>query len=225
MFRSFLAYIQVEFNILLRNKGEWLHVLLFYAITLALFGFSMTQTAALPAAVGGAVLWVALLFSMLSLSHSVLRKDLEEGWLEQLKLTPYPLWLFLLAKMIAHWLTVGLGLLILLPLGLIWLNFPLSLLWGFGIIYLLATPALMMMVLFGASLTLGLPQPGMLIGVMLLPLYVPVLILGQSALQVLHQGGPWPAFESALLAALSIVSIVCLPYFSALSLQQTSEDE
>lgn len=223
MIKVLAHYFTVELKLMLRNKGDWIPVLLLYSLTIALFGFSLSRETELLIRVSPVVIWVAVLFSMLTMSELALRKDLEEGWLSQLKLSPYPLWLFMLSKALAYWLLLGLGFIVLLPLVSFWLYFDASLAIGLGIVFLITTPALILLMMLAASLTVGLPQPGLLLGLLLLPLYTPILILGQSAVATL-QLMQKPIFEGALLAAISILCALFLPFLCSLTLQQTSED-
>lgn len=223
MLSNLLRYIGMELRILCRQPADWVQPLLLYVITIALFGFSLSNQANLLKEIGSVVIWVAILFAMLSLSENMLRKDIEEGWLNQLKMCETPLWVFMLGKAIAYWCMVLFGLFISLPIIAVWLYFDLSVLWGIAIVFLIATPALLVTMLFGLSLTVGLPKPSLLLGLILIPICIPLLILGQSAIQNL-QSEHWPGFEYALLAAISIVTVMFLPFLSALSLKQTSEE-
>lgn len=219
---TFIETLKYEILLLLRNKGGWVPVLLLYSLTIALFAFSLSKNQALLLAAGPAIIWVAVLFSMLTLSELTLRKDVDEGWLSQLKLSGQPLWLFILAKGLAFWLILSSGFLLLLPVVAFWLYLKFSILIGIGFIYLITLPSLILLMLLGVSLTVGLPQPGLLLGLLLLPLYVPILILGQSAVAT-FQYGQWPGFEVGFLGAISMMSILFLPLLTDLTLQQARE--
>lgn len=222
MLMTFIETLKYEILLLLRNKGGWVPVLLLYSLTIALFAFSLSKNQALLLAAGPAIIWVAVLFSMLTLSELTLRKDVDEGWLSQLKLSGQPLWLFILAKGLAFWLILSSGFLLLLPVVAFWLYLKFSILIGIGFIYLITLPSLILLMLLGVSLTVGLPQPGLLLGLLLLPLYVPILILGQSAVAT-FQYGQWPGFEVGFLGAISMMSILFLPLLTDLTLQQARE--
>tara|TARA_R110002110_G_scaffold33533_1_gene114805 strand:+ start:120038 stop:120709 length:672 start_codon:yes stop_codon:yes gene_type:complete len=223
MLKVFFLYIGLELKILCRSRADWIQPLLLYLLTISLFGITLSGEKEILTQVGGVILWVAILFAMLTLSENMLRKDIEEGWLNQLKISPTPLWLFLLGKGVAYWLVIGLGLLASLPIIAVWLYFSLNMALGLAFIYFIATPALVVLLLFGLSLTVGLPKPGLLLGLLLLPLCIPILILGQSAVRVL-QANQWPVFESALLGAITIVTVMFLPILSAFSLEQTCDE-
>lgn len=223
MLAQLQQYIRMELKILLRQPSEWMQPLLLYTITIALFGLTLSNQTELLQEVGGVVIWVAILFAMLSLAENIFRKDIEEGWLSQLKLSQTPLWIFMLGKAIAFWCVIFLGLMISLPIIILWLSFDLAMLSGMALIFMIATPALMVLLLFGLSLTMGLPRPSLLLGLILVPICIPILILGQSAIHQLRLAS-WPAFELAILGAISIVMVMFLPILSALALKQTSEE-
>ncbi len=222
MLKIFFHYVALELKILCRSRADWIQPLLLYLLTISLFGITLSGEKELLSQVGAVVLWVAILFSMLTLSENMLRKDIEEGWLNQLKMSPNPLWLFLLGKGVAYWMVIGFGLIASLPIIAVWLYFSFNMVIGLAFIYLITTPALIVLLLFGLSLTVGLPKPGLLLGLLLLPLCIPVLILGQSAVRVL-QTNQWPSFECALLGAITIITVMFLPVLSAFSLEQTCD--
>lgn len=223
MLRMLAQSFQYEWLLFARRKADWIPVLLLFGLTVVLFGFSLSNHREILAEVGPTIIWVSILFSMLSLSELTLRKDVQEGWITQLRLSAQPLWVYILAKAIAFWSLLTLSFILMLPIILSWLYLDLNMVGGMLIIYTIATPALILIMMLGSALTVGLPQPGLLLGLLLLPLYVPILILGQSALQGI-QNEQWPRFESALLGALSLVCIICLPYLIDVTLQHTSEE-
>jgi len=222
MLKIFFHAVSLELKILCRNRADWIQPLLLYLLTISLFGITLSGEKEVLSRIAAVILWIAILFSMLTLSENMLRKDIEEGWLNQLKLSPNPLWLFLLGKGAAYWVVIGLGLLASLPIIGIWLCFNINMALGLAFVYFITIPALIALLLFGLSLTVGLPKPGLLLGLLLLPLCIPVLILGQSAVRAL-QVNQWPTFECALLGAIAIITVMFLPILSALSLEQTCE--
>ena len=127
MLKIFFHYVALELKILCRSRADWIQPLLLYLLTISLFGITLSGEKELLSQVGAVVLWVAILFSMLTLSENMLRKDIEEGWLNQLKMSPNPLWLFLLGKGVAYWMVIGFGLIASLPIIAVWLYF--SLIW------------------------------------------------------------------------------------------------
>lgn len=222
MFRVLKQATKYELILLMRNKGDWIPVLLLFSLTIVLFGFSLSQEKTLLSQASPTIIWVAILFSMLSLSELTFRKDLEEGWLSQIRLSGNPLWLFVYSKALAFWALLSFSFVVLLPISILWLYLEPNLILPVLFIYFITTPALIFIMLLGVALTIGLPQPGLLLGLLLLPLYIPILILGQSATAALQYHN-WPAFECAMLAAVSIVCIIFAPFLIGLTLQQTSE--
>jgi len=148
------------------------------------------------------VLWITALLSNLLTSDTVFRSDFDDGSLEQLLLAPQPLYLSVLAYIAAHWLTTGLLLAAVSPVFALMLNLSLSALGVLVVSLLLGTAVLSLLGAIGAALTVGLKRGGMLISLLILPLYMPVLIFGSAAVQAAVSGipaGPYLAILGAML--------------------------
>ena len=148
------------------------------------------------------ILWIIALLSNLLTSDAVFRSDFEDGSLEQLLLSPQPLYLSVLAYIGAHWLITGLLLALVSPLFAVMLNLPGSAVGALVISLLLGTAVLSLVGGIGAALTVGLKRGGMLISLLILPLYMPVLIFGSAAVQAAVSGvaaGPYLALLGAML--------------------------
>lgn len=163
-----------------------------------------------------------MLTSLLSID-TLMRIDQEEGILEQLALSDYPLWWLLLAKSVAVWLASCLPLVLLVPVmaSALYLTWDESFI--LGITLLVGSPALSFIGILGASLTVGLPRAGLLLMLLLLPLYLPVLILGESALEATVTQG-WPIFQIALLLAFSLLSMMLAPLAASAALKAAMDE-
>ena len=146
------------------------------------------------------------------------RSDFEDGSLEQWVVSPHPLALLVLAKVLAHWAFSGLALVLLAPLLGLMLGMPLSALPVLLISLLLGTPVLSLLGAVGAALTVGLKRGGLLLALLILPLYIPVLILGSGALQAALQGLP-AAGHLLWLSSLTALAVTLTPFAIAAGLK------
>ncbi|MBD1554199.1 heme exporter protein CcmB [Pseudomonas typographi] len=202
-----------EVRLLCRRPGELLNPLVFFAIVVALFPLALGAQPQLLQAVAPGLVWVAALLAVLLSLEGLFRSDFEDGSLEQMVLSPQPLALLMLAKVLVHWLFSGLALVLLAPLLGVMLGLPLVCLPVLLASLLLGTPVLSLLGAIGAALTVGLKRGGLLLALLVLPLYIPVLILGSGALQAALQGLPsggyllWLASLAALALALAPLAI------------------
>jgi heme exporter protein B len=203
-----------DLRLAMRSRAELGVQLLFYVIVVALFPLSMAPDRALLATLGPGVLWVAaLLASLLSLPR-LFAADHADGTLEQIALSPMPLEALVAGKIVAHWLTTGLPVVLLVPVtGLAYQLDAESL----GVMMaglLLGTPILSLLGAIGAALTLGVRGGGSLLALLILPLYVPVLIFGAGAVDAVRAGLGASANLSLLGAGLA-VAILAAPFAAA----------
>ncbi len=173
-----VATVRRELLLAMRSPGDVINPLMFFIIAVTLFPLSGGVEDAFLATIAPGVIWVtALLAVMLSLD-SLFRADYEDGNLEQLLMSPQPLYFLVLSKVLGHWLMACLPIIILAPVLALMLKLP-----GEGISALvvslaLGTPILVLIGAIGMALTVGLSRSGLLLAVLILPLYVPVLIFG-----------------------------------------------
>lgn len=213
------AIVVHDLRLAWRRGADTLTVLAFFVIAALLFGFGLGADAALLARAAPGLIWVtALLASMLALDR-LFAMDFEDGSLDQWVLTDQPLELIVLAKALAHWIASGLPLIAAAPLLGLMLNLPAA---AFGPLMLalaLGTPTLALIGAIGAALTLGARRGGVLISLLVLPLYIPVLIFGvaavDSALGGADAGTRLMALTGFLLAALALA-----PFAAAAALKQ-----
>ncbi|MNO93493.1 Heme exporter protein B [compost metagenome] len=163
-------------------------------------------------------MWVAALLAVLLSLDGLFRSDFEDGSLEQWVLSPHPLPLLVLAKVLAHWLISGLALVLLAPLFALMLGLPGRCLPVLLLSLLLGTPILSLLGAVGAALTVGLKRGGLLLALLILPLYIPVLILGSGALQASLQGLP-TAGHLLWLSSLTALALTLTPFAIAAGLK------
>ncbi len=222
MVRPFLALIGRDLRLAFRGGIGSLVSVVFFIIAVTLFPLGVGPSLDLLERIAPGVLWVcALLAAMLSLDR-MFHDDHEDGTLEQIALGVLPLHLVALAKAIAHWLTTGLPLVLAAPVLAVLLNLSTE---GFVVLIvslLLGTPILSLIGSIGAALTIGLRRGGVLISLLVLPLYVPVLIFGVGAVE----GAIYGFGERAhllILASGLIVALVLAPFAAAAALRLSQE--
>lgn len=216
---AFWALVRRDVLLAWRDAGALWTAIGFYLVVVAVLPLGLGPDLNLLARIAPGVLWVALLLSVLLTLERMLQIDYEDGSLEVMLLgSPQPE-LLVAAKALAHWLTSALPLVVAAPvLGLL-LNFDLS---GYGILVasmLAGTPALSFLGAVGAALTLGLRRGGILLTVLILPLYIPVLIFGVSAISTYLVGPGSPLPSLLVLIAFSLAAIVLGPFFAAMALR------
>jgi heme exporter protein B len=191
----------------------------FYLVVVTMLPLSLGPDLNLLSRIGPGLLWVAMLLATLLSLGRLFETDFEDGSLEVLAIGPLPLEAVAAAKSLAHWLTTGIPLTILAPvLGLL-VNLPLE---AYGVLVatmLAGTPAVSFIGAIGAALTLRARRGGVLIALLMLPLYVPTLLFGIEAISaaLTESGGFMPAF--LILVAISLASVVLAPLAAALALR------
>ncbi len=205
-----------------RQRADVLSTLFFFVIVVSLFPLGIGPETQLLRSIAPGTVWVAaLLASMLSLNR-VFANDYHDGTLEQMLLTPQPLYLVVLGKVMAQWLVSEVPLVLIAPL--IGVQFGLSpdTLLVLFISLLIGTPILSLIGSIGAALTLGLRGGGVLVALLVLPLYIPVLIFGAGAVDATIIGID-PAANIYLLSAMLVLSLVFAPWATAAALRISLE--
>ena len=218
MLSPVFAIMARDLRLALRRQADIVSVLFFFIIVVSLFPLGIGPEPEQLRKLAPGVLWVAaLLATMLSLPR-LFADDHRDGTLEQLALAPQPLALVVLGKVLAHWLVSGLPLAVLAPV--LGLQFGLSseALWVLCLSLLIGTPALSGIGAIGAALTLGVRGGGVLLSLLVLPLYIPVLIFGSGAVDATLVGLGAQAHLS-LLGALTLGGIFFAPWPTAAALR------
>jgi heme exporter protein B len=206
----------------LRRRSDVATALLFFVIVASLFPLGIGAEPNLLRGIAPGVIWVAaLLSSMLSLSR-LFAGDHADGTLEQLVLGAAPLGVVVAAKTFAHWLVSGLPLVVIAPVIALQYDVGSDLYGVLALSLLLGTPVLSIIGAIGAALTLGLRGAGVLLSLLVLPLYVPVLILGAGAVEMAGTGLS-PSGQLLLLGAMLIVAATLAPWATAAALRISLE--
>ncbi len=213
-----IALLRRDLVLAWRRRGELFLPLLYAVIVAALFPFALGPDPELLARIAGGVLLVIVVLAMLPALESMFRVDLEDGTLEQWLLAPQPLALLALTRVIAHWLTTVLPLVVVMPLLGALLNLPVKVLPVLIVALLLATPLLVLLGSVLSALAAGARRSGILLALMLLPLAVPVVIFAAGAIAAAQAGMPFIAPLTWLAAAL-ILAIVLAPLACAAALR------
>ncbi len=206
----------------MRRKADVLTTLFFFVIVVSLFPLGVGPEMKILRTIAPGVVWVAaLLASMLALGR-LFSGDYLDGTLEQMLLAPQPLGMLVIGKVIAHWLVSGLPLVLLAPLLGIQFDLPGDALLMLMASLLLGTPVLSLIGAIGAALTLGLRGGGVLVSLLVLPLYVPVLIFGAGAVEATVSGLGAQAHLS-LLGAFLVLASFFAPWAAAVALRISLE--
>ncbi|BAO43465.1 heme exporter protein CcmB [Thiolapillus brandeum] len=222
MFSAFRTIVARDLLLAMRRRSDVLTTLFFFVIVISLFPLGIGPELNTLRLIAPGVFWVAaLLASMLAL-EKLFFVDYQDGALEQMLLTPQPLSILVLGKVFAHWLVTGLPLVLLSPL--LGLQYDLS---GETIAVLMftlliGTPTLGLIGAIGAALTLGIRGGGVLVSLLVLPLYIPVLIFGAGAVEA-EASGLGGAGHLSMLGAILLVSILAAPLATAAALRISAE--
>ena len=218
----FFWIIKRDLLLAVRRRSDVLTTLFFFVIVVSLFPLSVGPEMNLLRTMAPGVVWVAaLLASMLSLGR-LFSNDYLDGTLEQMLLSPQSFSLLVLGKALAHWLVTGVPLVLMAPVLGIQYDLPADALFVLVVSLLLGTPVLSLIGAIGAALTLGLRGGGVLVSLLVLPLYIPVLIFGAGAVEANMAGVSFEAHLS-LLGAFLLVSLVFSPWATASSLSVSME--
>jgi heme exporter protein B len=214
-----LALLARDLRLSWREGGAIGVALGFYLVVIVITPLGLGPDLNLLARIAPGILWVALLLAALLSAGRIFANDYEDGALDVLATGPLPLPLIAAVKCFAHWITTGIPLTLLAPILGLLLNLPIGTSPSLVLAMLAGTPAVSFIAGIGASLTIGLRRSGLLLALLVLPLYVPVLIFGVSAVTTFAAGpdSQWPPF--LILCALSLASIVLAPLAASAALR------
>ncbi len=213
-----MGVLKFEILSVLRQAFTWLTPLLFFVVIVSLFPLSVGPDQLLLAKIAPGIIWVGSLLAILLSIGSLFKTDAQEGFLDLLLLSSYPLIMLIACKVLSHWLTHCLPVILISPILGFMLHLSLTEQWVLLISLLLGTPALSMIGTLGAALLINIRGNGLLLPLIIIPLYIPILIFGTSAVSsvTLHQ--PLNGYF-AILAALSLFSLVFAPPLTAVALR------
>ncbi len=207
MIQVFWTVMRRDLALALRTGGGGALGIAFFVISAVLVPFGVGPKPDLLGVIAPGMLWIAALLACMLTLDRLFQADVEDGSMDLLTLSPLPLEMTVLAKCLAHWLTTGFPLLIAAPLMAITMNMPGAAYSAMIASLALGTPALSMVGAIGAALTSGMRRGGVLTAVLVLPLYVPTLILGALAGNAAAAGlDPVP-----YLMLTGAITIACVP--------------
>jgi heme exporter protein B len=207
----FLAALRRDLLLTFRRRNDIINPLAFFLMVGILFPLGVSPESSFLAQLAPGVIWVAALLASLLSVDGIFRSDFDDGSLEQMLGSPRPLLLIVLAKVVNHWLISGFCLALTSPILALMLFLPSDGVSALILSLLLGTPTLSLIGAIGAALTVGLRKGGILISLLVLPLYIPVLIFGASSVQAASIGLPIDGYL-ALLAAMLALSVVLAPF-------------
>ena len=222
MFAAFVAVLRRDLVLAMRRRADFLTILFFFIIVVSLFPLGVGPEADTLRTIAPGVVWVAaLLASMLALGR-LFYNDYIDGTLEQMMLAPQPLSVLVLGKICAHWLVSGLPLVFIAPVMGLQFDLDPEALIVLVAALLLGTPILSLIGAIGAALTLGLRGGGVLVSLLILPLYIPVLVFGSGAVDATVTGIGAQAHLSLLGAGLAL-ALVFAPWATAAALRISAD--
>lgn len=222
MLRYLIAVIRRDLKLAARRKGDWLTSQFFFVMVVSMFPLGIGPDPALLSKVAPGVVWVAaLLASLLSLSR-LFADDHRDGSLEQMLLSPNPPVLLALGKALAHWLIYGIPLLLIAPVLGVQFSLPADAIGVLMLSLLIGSPVLSLLGSVGAALTLGLRGGGVLLTLLILPLYVPALIFGAGAVDA-SLAGLGAEANLSLLAAFMVMTLLVSPWVASAALKVSIE--
>ena len=199
---AMLRSLRVSF----RQPSELLNPLFFFVLVISLFPMGIGPGEETLQLIAPGVIWVAALLATLLSMESLFRSDFDDGSLDQMVVSPQSLLMMVTGKVMAHWLATGLPLVLVSPLLGMMLSVNNDGLMGILLSLMIGTPVLSLLGAVGASLTVGLKKGGVLIALLVMPLYVPILILGTSLIQTAQMGGEYRGHLFWMLALLALTA-------------------
>ncbi|OGT55267.1 MAG: heme exporter protein CcmB [Gammaproteobacteria bacterium RIFCSPHIGHO2_12_FULL_42_10] len=220
MLIHFRIILHSELLCCIRQPQSWLYPITFFVIVVSLFPIAFTLDQTLVEKYMPACIWIAALLASLLSIENIFYADLEAGYLEQLLLSPSSLALNVFAKLIAYWMASLLPLIVLTPLLGLFFHLAVPTVLSLCVSLLLGTPILVLLGGFVTALTIGLNQQGALLGLIFLPLMMPILIISVTLIQQ-SQAGLSIASPAALLAGLALFAMTLLPWVIATVLRMS----
>ncbi len=217
-FEAFSSTLTRDLLVAYKRKNDILNPFMFFLIVCSLFPIGISPDPARLGEIASGVLWISALLASLLAMDSLYRNDFENGSLEQLLVSPHPLYFLVLAKNVAHWLVSGLPVVVVSPLVAYMLSLPGD---AYGVMFftlLLGTPILSLLGSIGVALTVGLGSRGLILAVITLPMSVPVLIAGTLTIQEALNGASLAGYI-AVLGAMFVGSLTLAPLASAAALR------
>ncbi|PKI02309.1 heme exporter protein CcmB [Glaciecola sp. 33A] len=201
-----------------RQRAELMQPLMFFVLVITLFPLAIGPSPETLQRIGGGVIWVAAILSLLLGMERMFRDDFADGSLEQYMLSPTPLYLIVVVKVLTHWLMHIVPLFLISPLLALFLNLTFDMYVALMLTLLLGTPLISFIGGIGVALTVGLHRGGVLLALLLIPIFIPLLIFATSAIESASMLLPYHA-QLAIIAALLLFSVALSPMAIAYSLK------
>jgi heme exporter protein B len=221
MLKAFYHLLARDLRLAFRSRHELANPLIFFVLVVSLFPLAVTPNAELLQEMAPGVIWVSALLSVLLSLDRLFKQDYEDGSLDQLMLSPTPLVIRVLAKVTAHWLLTGLPLVLVAPLLGMFMYVPTEATGVLMLSLLLGTPVLSLVGAIGVSLTVAVNRGGVLLSLIILPLYIPILIFGANAVDVASDGLSVRG-QMLFLGAVLAMSVSLAPLATAVALRITA---
>ncbi|WP_372626273.1 heme exporter protein CcmB [Arsukibacterium sp.] len=205
-----MVFLQRELRLLARQKADWLNPILFFIIVLSLFPLGVGPEPNMLRIIAPGVIWIAALLSVLLAAERLFKDDYRNGVIEQLVAGRHSLLAFVLAKTFANWLSTGLPLLLLSPVVALLLGLEQAALSAMALTLLLGTPLLSLLSVLGSALTMAADKGGILLALLILPLYIPLLIFASSAIEAASIGLGYQG-QLAILLAMLLLALALVP--------------
>lgn len=215
---ALLTIIRHDILINLRQAFSWLTPLIFFVIIVCLFPLAVSPEPNLLRQIAPGIIWVAALLSILLSINHLFREEFLTGSLDVLLLSPYSLTLLVLCKIFSHWIVHCLPLILISPLLGFLLNLRPYETFALVVTLLLGTPVLCLLGAIGAALLVGVRSHGLLLPILIMPLYIPVLIFGTGTLMAVTAHQPLNGYI-AIMAALTLFSLAFAPFLTAAALR------
>lgn len=220
---AFFHLLKRDLCIAWRSPGELLNPLFFFILAALLFPLSMGPDVGLLKQVGNGVVWVCALLSGLLSLDNLFRSDQEDGSLEQWILSPVPAEILVVAKIFSHWLVTGFPIVLCSPLLLAMFHLPGQVFMVLLTVLFVGTLLFSLIGAVGAALTVGQRRNTMLLGLLIIPLYLPVLILGTASMNAAMISLPWMGYLLWLLA-LFVLALTLIPFAVSAALKVVLAD-
>ncbi len=218
MLSSLSTIILYEIKTTLQQAFNWLTPLLFFILVVCLFPMAIGPDKVLLAKIAPGIIWVAALLAVILSMESLFYRDAQTGYLDLLLLSPYPLTLLIICKLFSHWITHCLPLILLTPLLGLLLGMTPRADMALLITLVLGTPVLILLGAIGAALVIGIRGHGLLLPILIMPLYVPVIIFGTGTVLAAEISYPLTGYF-AIMGALLLLSLATTPWLTSIALR------
>lgn len=219
----YLACVTRDLRLLFRNPSTVLNPLVFFLVVISLFPLGVGPSADLLASIAPGIVWVAALLATMMSMDLMFREDFEDGSLEQVVASGQSLLTLVLAKVTMHWLMAGLPLVCLMPVVGLVMYLEVDAIWTLALSLLLVSPTLSLLGAVGAALTVGLPRGGLLVTILVMPFYVPVLVLATAMVQAAVTGTADPTGYVYWLLAVLLFTLSFAPLASAAAVRLATD--